>query len=135
MAVSTLKVQWDKSISVDNNELDEQHIRIFEFVNELLSKYHQKSDYEVVLKALNSLVDYSVYHFSYEEYILKERGYPKIDAHVKLHDNFKNKISGFLSRLNSGDKDVMDGMIIYLIDWIKNHTHVEDLDYKNHMQN
>ena len=131
MAVSTFKVKWDKSISVDDNELDEQHIRLFEFANSLLLKYHEKSDYEVVLRAINSLVDFSIYHFKYEEDILKKRGYPNIDNHIKLHDNFRKKIAGFKARLDNDDAGVMDSIIIYLIDWIKHHTHVEDLDYKN----
>ena len=130
MAVSAFKVKWDKSISVDNKELDEQHIRLFEFTNNLLQKYHEKSDYDVVLSALNSLVDFSIYHFKHEEYILKERGYPKIENHIKLHDSFRDKIVEFKTLLESGDEEVMDVIIIYLIDWIKNHTHVEDIDYK-----
>jgi len=135
MVVSAFKVQWDKNISVDDNELDEQHVRLFEFTNNLLLKYHEKNDYEVVLVALNSLVDFSVYHFEYEEYILKERGYPKLESHMKLHDDFRKKIADFRMSLDSGNENVMDRVIIYLIDWIKNHTHVEDLDYKNYMQN
>lgn len=131
MTISTNKLKWDKSISVDDNELDEQHIRLIEFTNDLLLCYEDKEDSSVVLAALNSLVNYCTFHFDYEEGILKSREYPKLDEHIVLHDRFRSKVKYFKDKLNEGDKTVMDQMIIYLIYWIKEHTSVEDIAYKN----
>ena len=133
MAVSTLKVKWDKSISVDNVELDEQHIRLLEFTNNLLLHYHEKESPEIIQKAISSLVDYCEYHFRYEELILKERGYPDLERHIDLHDRFRAKVADFQNDLNNRDASVLDNIIIYLISWIKEHTSVEDQDYKNYV--
>jgi len=133
MAVSTCKVKWDKSMSVEDTELDEQHIRLLEFTNKLLLSYSDKDDDSVVLNAINSLVDYSYYHFKYEEEVMKERGYPYLERHIELHNGFRTKIDKFKKKLGEGDGDVMDHLILYLISWAKNHMVVEDLDYKNYM--
>lgn len=133
MTISTRKLRWDKDISVDDKELDEQHIRLLEFTNNLLLHYNDKEDTAVVLSALDSLVNYCIFHFEYEEEILKKRGYPKLEEHIKLHDGFRDKVRVFKDKFNEGDKSVMDQMIIYLIAWIKGHTSVEDIAYKKYI--
>ena len=133
MAVSVYKVKWNKSISVGDNELDEQHKLFFEFTNELLLNYENKNNPTAVLKAINSLVDFSLYHFKYEEEFLKEKNYPHLQKHIELHDSFRKKVKAFRVELDGGDLTVMDRIIIYLITWIKQHTYVEDLDYKNYL--
>ena len=133
MTVVASKLKWDESLSVEDKELDEQHIRLLKFTNDLLLNYNDKDDPVVVLAAIDSLVDYCAFHFDYEEEILKQRGYPKLEEHIVLHDGFRTKVKYFMAKLDEGDKSVMDYMIIYLISWIKEHTHVEDLDYKNYM--
>jgi len=120
-------------MSVENTELDEQHIRLLQFTNDLLLSYSEKDDDSVVLNAINSLIDYSYYHFEYEEEIMRGRGYPDIERHIKLHNGFRSKINKLKKRFDKGDKNVMDHLILYLISWIKNHMVIEDLDYKNYM--
>jgi hemerythrin-like metal-binding protein len=133
MAVLTCKVKWTKDLSIENNELDEQHMRLFEFTNNLLLCYDSKDDRSVVLRAINSLVDFSIYHFEHEEDVLRERGYPDLERHIDLHDKFRTRISQFKEQLDNGELNVLDDMIIYLIDWVKEHITVEDLDYKKYM--
>ena len=133
MSVLACKVKWSKEISVDNVELDEQHSRLFEFTNSLLLHYDNKDNDSVVLEAINSLVDFSIYHFDFEEEVLKDRGYKDLDKHKIQHDNFRKKVALFKQNLENGEDDVMDKMIIYLIKWIKEHISVEDLEYKKHM--
>ena len=131
MAISTSKLKWDKSLSVEDKELDEQHIRLLEFTNNLLYHYDGKDDPIAILKAIDSLVDFCTFHFDYEEDILRQRDYPYLDRHILLHEEFRTKVRDFKTKLNQGEENVMDQMIIYLISWIKDHSK-EDLDYKNH---
>ena len=133
MAVSVYKVKWDKDMSVGNTELDEQHRLFFEFTNNLLLNYDRKNDEKEVLKAINSLVDFSIYHFDFEEEFLREMNYPHLERHVILHNTFRDKVEEFKAELTKGNGGVMDDIIIYLIQWIKEHTYVEDLDYKNYL--
>ena len=133
MAVSVYKVKWNKNMSVDDGELDEQHKLFFEFTNNLLLNYENKNDKGAVLKAINSLVDFSIYHFNYEEEFLRQNNYPYLDRHIALHNTFRNNIEKFQKELESDDGTVMDRIIIYLIAWIKEHTYIEDLDYKKYL--
>jgi methyl-accepting chemotaxis protein/hemerythrin len=134
MAVSVYKVKWDKNMSVGNAELDEQHKLFFEFTNNLLLNYDNKNDKNEVLKTINSLVDFSVYHFDFEEDFLREMNYPHLDRHIDLHNSFRARVDKFKEELSKGNEEVMDKIIIYLIRWIKEHTYVEDLDYKNYIE-
>jgi len=133
MAVSVYKVKWDKSLSLGDKELDEQHELFFQFTNELLLNYEDKNNPEAISKVINSLIDFSVYHFSYEEEFLRKNNYPNLERHIALHNSFRDKVKEFKDDLQDGDSKVMDKIIIYLINWIKQHTYVEDLDYKNYL--
>jgi hemerythrin len=89
--------------------------------------------YGIVNESLDVLVEYCVEHFEYEENILKSRNYPKLDSHIKAHEDFKEKIDFFRKSASNGNGNIIDSMIIYLIGWIKNHTYYDDLDYKNYL--
>ncbi len=46
---------------------------------------------------MQELIDYSKYHFAYEEKLLRDISYPKIESHIECHKKFIEKITTLLN--------------------------------------
>ncbi len=132
MISSISNMSFNSIESIDNKELDEQHSRLIEFTNNLILNYDREENIEVV-SAIDSLVDYTIYHFKFEEEMLKQKGYPNLERHKVLHEIFRKKVASLRKKIEGGDKDVVDQMILFLRSWIKHHISVEDVDYKKYL--
>ncbi len=122
-----LVIDWDKSYNIDIKEIDKQHKKLVELINELLISRHNNSK---IKNIIDSLFNYMDYHLAYEENLLSENNYPEFDEHKEIHNTFKNKIKDFKSKLNNGDNKFLIPQIgRFLIDWLLNHIKVVDKQY------
>ena len=132
MITSISNMSFNSIESIDDKELDEQHSKLIEFTNNLILNYDREENIEVI-SAIDSLVNYAIYHFKFEEEMLKQKGYPDLEKHKVLHDIFRNKVDSLRKKIEGGDKDVIDQMILFLRSWIKHHISIEDVDYKKYL--
>lgn len=61
------KLVWSDKFSVGVRELDDQHRRLFELVNDLLAASDEGRRPEELLGLLNGLMNYNMYHLDAEE--------------------------------------------------------------------
>ncbi len=76
---------------------------------------------------IGELVDYTVSHFSYEEALMEQAGYPFLEPHKKVHKLFVNKVSTYVKRFQA-DEDVVPELVAMLKKWLVNHIRNEDGD-------
>ena len=76
-------------------EIDEQHAELLACLDRLLLWVGKGRGFAAALDALHSLNDYVEKHFSYEEALLRENQYPKLEEHIEEH----RKIAAEISRL------------------------------------
>ena len=128
------KFTWTLQYSVHLEEIDEQHKRFFELINEVYELSDRpKIEPEPLLIILTHLGDYSFYHFATEEGYFKIFRYENTDDHIQEHDVFRAKAKEFLERarrLNGDDshpllKEVAD----FTKGWLEQHILVEDKKY------
>ncbi len=122
-------VQWNDSFSVGVNEVDHQHQKLFSIVNELIEGKNSHMEKEIIEKVLKDLADYTVYHFSTEEKFFKM--HPGFRKHRKIHHNFVDKVSHFISEFNRGNAKLSSEILHFLINWLK--AHILDMD-KNYFE-
>jgi len=120
--------KWDPAFSVGIAVIDDQHKRMIAYINELgtISIYHDKAKIRAVLEALK---DYSVSHLAFEESLMEEAGYPKLEVHKQIHLAFIERILFFKERYESGE-DISRQLMMDLQMWLINHIQHEDADYK-----
>jgi len=120
--------KWEPAFSVGIAVIDDQHKRIIEYINELgtISIYHDKEKVRTVLLAL---MDYTVSHLAFEESLMEEAGYAKLDAHKQIHLAFIERIHFFQERYDSGE-DISKQLMMDLQMWLINHIQHDDTDYK-----
>ena len=121
------KLKWSSELDTGVKVIDGQHRRIVDYINEL-QEAKDSLDKEAVHDVLDELVDYTVSHFSFEESLMEQAGYPFLGPHKKIHELFVKKVGGFVERFKNGE-DVADEILVTLRKWLINHIKNEDGDY------
>jgi len=128
MKEKTCGIAWNDSYKLDNEQIDRQHKKLFEMVNDLVCSY-QEGVHPVKLKViLEFLVSYTVRHFHFEEELQLQFGYPEYRAHKKLHEDFKVTVSEFAAKLEKyGPTDELyNELNVTVVRWLVNHVQRED---------
>lgn len=125
-------IDWESSFSVNNDEIDKQHktwIGIFNNLHNALTGDGEE-DLEVVAKeSLQAMLDYTKYHFKYEEGYMRKIGYPDRVKHMRMHKDFDVLVYQ-CNRDSLVSKPVLNTKIIKMIrTWILDHILVEDKKY------
>ncbi len=130
-------LKWKDSYSVNVEEIDNQHKKLFEIGISLYNLSSLKDDfdhYDEIVNIIDELRDYTIYHFNFEEDLLRKNGYEDIESHSIEHDFFVKK----LKRIEKKDIDGQQNQAImemteFLIDWISSHILQSDMKYKAYL--
>ncbi|MDP6135381.1 MAG: bacteriohemerythrin [Arenicellales bacterium] len=129
------KIAWDsRKFSVGHVELDAQHQQLVEMINSCI-ELSCLPDHSALsmMKHLIKMNNYAQLHFRCEEKILRETGYPLVNAHLELHAEYARKMENLLQ---SADRDDLREKIYeFLMQWLDQHILKEDMKYKPYMMN
>jgi hemerythrin len=127
-------IEWTAEWELNIPEIDEQHKRIVDYINELhLAIKYQ--DQEQVLVVAERVVEYTYEHFEYEEGLLEKSGYEMLDAHIATHERFKKKALEMKNSI-AGDDIYTEArkMRSELTLWLLNHIKREDSNYVKNVE-
>lgn len=117
---------WEDKYSLHIAEIDRQHQKLFALFNELYDAMQQGHAQEVIDKVLTSVVDYTAYHFEFEEKLLHEAGYKEEAAHRAEHAKLATQAKELAQKLRTGGTDVTMATLKFLGDWLARHILVSD---------
>jgi hemerythrin len=120
-------LEWNSSLDTGIEVIDNQHRRIVDYIN-TLDDTRQTQNMDEVGKVLDELVDYTMSHFTFEESLMEESGYPFINAHKKVHQLFAKRVGEYLQRFKMGE-DISEELLNTLRAWLINHIKNDDNDY------
>lgn len=116
-------LNWNNQLALGIGSVDEQHKHLIDLTNQLDEAVALGTDRDTLIKIVNSLIDYTVYHFQDEEQLmLASKFNPKVyAAHEAEHQEFVAKMLTIQSEveadINALSKDLMD----YLVNWLCHH--------------
>jgi len=122
-------IRWDDSFSVGVAEIDAQHKRLVEMINELYDAMRQKRGKEILSEILNEMVKYAAVHFATEEKYFVQYFYPETDSHRKEHREFKKKVDELTKRFEANEIGITGEVIDFLSTWLKEHIKGSDKKY------
>lgn len=132
MAQAGQVFQWSDSYSVHVDQMDEEHSKIFEIMNQLTSIVADSSSSdESVHQLIEKLSDYCRFHLASEEHLLQEKRYPALKEHSQMHADFANTVSDYQKRAQNGEnlRFLAFEMCGTIWLWLTNHILVEDRKY------
>jgi len=126
-------IAWDESFSVNFERMDDQHKKIIEMINQLHAAMKLKKDQDTVKQILNSLINYTQYHFSDEEKLMEQNDYPHIDQHRREHQLLIKKIMRYLQLYQCNQPIPLPEVLNFLREWYPRHFEKSDLKYSSIM--
>lgn len=124
------KIEWIDTFSVGIEEMDLQHKKLIEIINELIEHQDVNSDSEVISHTLTKMTDYIKYHFTYEEEYLKSIDYPQLVSHELEHLDFIEKTTNFCIGTLNVEKNISEDILKFLKEWLIDHILKSDMKYK-----
>ncbi len=121
--------KWQDSFSVGVNDIDEQHKRLIDLINDLAKAMSEGKGRDLIGNIIKELEDYTVYHFDFEEKFMEKNGYSDLESHKKIHQNFVDKIKEFEIKNNEGSLLLSIDIFNFLRDWLKEHILGTDMKY------
>ena len=144
-------IRWNDFYGINVAEIDQQHQRLFDLINELYEAHHGPDnchdpgpgspdhraaanprgqpetvgsvvdELETMLAVLDELIDYTTYHFSAEEEHMVAYGYPVHGPHKAAHNHFVEKIQAFRRDFDEGRAVQPMEILHFLAGWLKQH--------------
>jgi hemerythrin len=126
-----IRVQWDASFSVGNEELDRQHKKLLALCNDMaecitagrqeaLFRFHD---------ILHQLTQYARGHFKTEENLLEHYQFSGLAAQQTEHNAYEEKMADWAFSATMDSIDMME-VQHYLAAWWRDHILTTDMQYK-----
>ena len=120
-------IVWDNTLSVEVDEIDEDHKRLVELYN-LLSKAVSDNDtYEYIDALLEELISCTAWHFRHEERLMIKYQYERFEEHKLEHGELIGIARQLQQKFQQNHPRLSTEDIDYLSDWLTVHILNQDM--------
>jgi methyl-accepting chemotaxis protein len=112
---------WSNDLVLGVALQDEDHKRLVMLINELHAAMRQRGGREAMRQVLVELVKYTQYHFTREERLMVDHGYPRHEQHHKYHEGFVQKVDDFMRKFENESASLSIETMAFLKDWLRDH--------------
>ena len=123
-------MEWDRSMSVGVEVLDDQHKELIRLINEAYGAI-QKHDEHAVGDLIDKMRDYALLHFATEEGMMEKYKVPDFDGHKFQHAKFNQDVEKFKTK--QFERTNLSQIFVYLSRWLVTHIMEEDRKYIPYM--
>lgn len=120
---------WTPALSVEIQEIDEQHKILVDMINELYDSMIEGRSIKANGEILERLIEYTKTHFVVEESVMRILGYADYDEHKKKHDAFVAKLIELQGMYDGGDHHIALELLDFMKDWLSEHILKTDKQY------
>lgn len=119
-------MDWHESLSTGVELIDSQHRSLIDGVNEVRRTGARGGVLKSAM-AMDALRMYVTVHFSTEEDLLRQHGFPDLDAHIAEHREFVLRLDALLDENLRHDNS--DAIVAFFETWLTNHLCQSDMVY------
>ena len=127
-------LEWTPECAVHVPEIDRDHQFQFGLANRLHEAMLAGQGAEILGPLLAELTKFTRDHFAREEKIMVAMRYPEMPAHVQQHDQIRRRVTEVEARFERGETAITIELMLFLSDWIRNHTMVTDSRLGDYIQ-
>jgi hemerythrin len=114
--------------------VDEEHMQLVNMLNSVHNLVSDGKKTQAIEYFSLTLARYVVDHFAHEEAFMKSIGFPQLEDHAKVHENFKKSFIQSLPRLATYDDTAFRAALTDTFTWIINHIGRTDRKYLQYYQ-
>jgi len=124
---------WDKTLSVDVPEIDEDHRRLIELFNILNHAVAEGDAPNYIEAVMDELISCTLWHFRHEERLMLRYGYPGLAEHKSEHEELIASAKALQEKLLREGKPVLAEDLRFLEHWLTGHILGSDKDLGAHL--
>ena len=113
--------EWQECFFIGVAPIDEHHLHLVELLNKTHRDFLRQVPSDILSELFEELIDYATYHFSAEEQVMLESGFPNIKQHKQEHANFSREIIEMHNNYLKKQKPFFLEILTFLQDWLKSH--------------
>ncbi|MGB4600421.1 MAG: bacteriohemerythrin [Trichlorobacter sp.] len=120
-------IVWSNSYSVKVSQMDQEHQRLIDIINNLYVAMRSGRSTEAIGSILDELVAYTKTHFSHEEQLMQQANYEGLAEQKRSHEALVAQLNEILVKYHNGTalgQEIMN----FLKNWLINH--IQGLDKK-----
>lgn len=122
------RLDWDGSLNVQVEEIDEDHRRLVDLFNLLSAAVETASDAQYIEALLEEMVSCTVWHFRHEERLMLQFDYPGIAAHKQEHEELVTSAQSLQQMLLESGQRIAMKEITFLEKWLTGHILGADME-------
>lgn len=128
--------EFTSELETGNDLIDSEHKELIDAINNLLLACGEGKGRGEIRKTLEFLNDYIAYHFSDEEKLQRQYGYPDYENHKRYHEEYKQIVAGILNEFEQGGATValVSKTNQAIAGWLLNHIKKEDVKVAAHIR-
>ena len=119
---------WDKTLSVDVPEIDEDHRRLVDLFNLLNHSVVEGDGPDYIEAVMEELISCTAWHFKHEERLMLKYGYEGLLEHKSEHEELIASATALQQKLLQESKPVLSDDIQFLEHWLTGHILGADRD-------
>ena len=128
-------ITWNDKYSVGFEEIDKQHKKLVEMINELFESFTKGEVVKTADKIIGDMISYTDYHFKTEEKYFEKYDYSDKKEHILQHNDFVKQVSNFYKEFQEGNVTVSYEIMNFLRKWLLEHIEGSDDKYAKEFQN
>lgn len=131
-----MALQWDESLELGFEEIDNQHKGIVEHFGKLSEASQQGKSKEIIEELAVFLFDYAHVHFATEDKIMVEYRYPKIEIQRREHGEFTRDTNELKKKieLEGATREIAIAATGKLLRWIIQHIKKHDKEMVDYVK-
>jgi len=118
---------WDESLSVDVDEIDEDHQKLVDLFNMLSQSVAEGDSADYIDAVLEELISCTVWHFRHEERLMLLYKYEDLAEHKAEHHDLIDSVKALQQKFHDGNKLLTNEDIEYLETWLTEHILGHDM--------
>lgn len=123
-------IDWKREFETGIVLIDKQHRKLVDLINNLSHAYNNKHEREVLRETILKLVEYTKFHFSFEEKHMQQSNYLRLEDHSAMHKIFINEMISILNKLKVRNyENLTIDILEFLKKWLVEHILVQDKNY------
>jgi len=119
---------WDNTLSVEVDEIDEDHRRLVELFNLLTHAIEEGAAANYVEAVLEELISCTIWHFRHEERLMLKYGYDGAMEHKAEHQQLVESAKAMQQKLLQAGTVASSEDIQFLEHWLTGHILGADMD-------
>jgi hemerythrin len=120
---------FDAEFRLGIDVIDNEHVKLIDMLNQVHVLLSEGKKSEAVTYFRETLSSYVNEHFANEEKFMAEIGFPGLDDHKKIHENYRQSFNDLLPLIETYDEAAFRSALTDSFTWIISHIGRTDRRY------